>query len=72
LSPYQALQTATTNVARLLHAHQDLGTIETGKLADLVIVDGDPLTDIKAARRVKIVIKNGERFDLATLVGRLP
>jgi hypothetical protein len=71
LSPFEALQTATVNTARLLNADADLGTVQVGKLADLVIVDGDPLADIKAARRVRTVIKNGEVFELATLVGGL-
>jgi imidazolonepropionase-like amidohydrolase len=69
LTPFQALQTATVNTARLLNADTDLGTLQVGKLADLVIVDGDPLADIKAARRVKTVIKNGEIYELSALVG---
>ena len=68
LTPFQALQTATVNPARLLAADADLGTIQVGKLADLVVVDGDPLADIKAARRVRTVIKNGEVYELATLI----
>jgi Tol biopolymer transport system component len=68
LTPFQALQTATVNTARLLNADADLGTIQVGKLADLVVVDGDPLTDIKAARRVRTVIKNGEVHELSALV----
>jgi imidazolonepropionase-like amidohydrolase len=68
LTPFQALQTATVNPARLLAADADLGTLEVGKLADLVVVDGDPLADIKTARRVRTVIKNGEVFELATLI----
>jgi imidazolonepropionase-like amidohydrolase len=69
LSPFEALQTATVNTARLLNADADLGTIQVGKLADLVFVDGDPLTDIKATRRVRRVIKNGEVYELSALVG---
>jgi hypothetical protein len=68
LTPFQALQTATVNPARLLAADADLGTLEVGKLADLVIVDGDPLADIKAARRVRTVIKNGEVYEVAALI----
>jgi Tol biopolymer transport system component/imidazolonepropionase-like amidohydrolase len=68
LTPFEALQTATVNTARLLNADQDLGTIEVGKLADLVIVEGDPLTDITATRRVRTVIKNGEVYELAALI----
>jgi hypothetical protein len=69
-TPFQALQTATVNPARLLNADADIGTLQVGKLADLVIVDGDPLADIRAARRVRTVIKNGEIYELATLVRR--
>jgi cytosine/adenosine deaminase-related metal-dependent hydrolase len=68
LSPFEALQTATINTARLLNAEADIGSLQVGKLADLVIVDGDPLADIKAARRVKTVIKNGEVYELSALV----
>lgn len=68
LTPFQALQTATVNTARLLNADADLGTIQVGKLADLVVVDGDPLTDIKAARRVRTVIKNGDAYEVSALV----
>jgi Tol biopolymer transport system component len=70
LTPFQALQTATVNPARLLAADTDIGTIQVGKLADLVVVDGDPLADIKAARRVRTVIKNGEIYEVATLLRR--
>ena len=68
LTPFEALQTATMNTARLLNADAELGTIQVGKLADLVIVDGDPLVDIKAARRVRTVIKNGEVYELSALL----
>jgi imidazolonepropionase-like amidohydrolase len=66
-TPFQALQTATVNTAELLAA--DVGTVEPGKLADLAIVEGDPLTDIKAARNVRKVVKNGEVFDVERLIG---
>lgn len=69
LTPFEALQTATVNTARLLNAEADLGAIRAGALADLVIVDGDPLSDISATRRVRTVIKNGEVFELQALVG---
>ena len=68
LTPYQALQTATVNPARLLAADADLGTLQVGKLADLIVVEGDPLTDIKAARRVRTVIKNGEVYQVSALI----
>ena len=56
------------NPARLLAADADIGSLQVGKLADLVVVDGDPLSDIKAARRVRTVIKNGEVYELSTLI----
>jgi hypothetical protein len=68
LTPFQALQTATVNPARLLAADADLGTVQVGKLADLVIVEGDPLADIKAARRVRTVIKNGDVYEVSALI----
>jgi imidazolonepropionase-like amidohydrolase len=59
LTPFEALRTATVNVARALHVDRDLGTVQAGKLADLVIVEGDPLADISATRNVRTVIVNG-------------
>jgi len=68
LTPFQALQTATVNPARLLNASRDLGTVEVGKLADLVIVDGDPLQDIRNARKVRTVIRGGSVIQIEELV----
>ena len=67
-TPFQALQTATVNTARLLNAQDDLGTIEVGKLADLVIVEGNPLVNIRDTMRVRTVIKNGEVFAVTELL----
>ena len=46
----------------------DLGTVEVGKLADLIAVDGNPLQDIRAARKTRITIRNGEVFRVSDLV----
>jgi imidazolonepropionase-like amidohydrolase len=55
----QAIKTATINAAELLGMKDQLGTIEAGKLADIVAVDGDPLTDPKVFGKVVFVMKDG-------------
>ena len=62
MTPMQALQAATSRAAECLGLEQEIGTIEKGKWADLVLVDGDPLQDIRVlqdVRRIKQVIKGG-------------
>jgi len=59
LSPSEALQSATAENARILRLEDKLGTIEPGKLADFVVLDGDPLTDMIALRQVRMVVKEG-------------
>ncbi len=59
MTPLEALQAATINGATLLSLDQDLGTIEAGKYADLVAVQGDPLQDISAMEHVRFVMKAG-------------
>jgi len=60
MTPEQALQTATTNAAALLGKEKELGAVAPGYLADLVAVDGDPLTDINVVlNNVKWVMTNG-------------
>jgi len=68
LTPFQALQTATVWAAEALGAGEDLGTIEPGKLADLVIIKGDPLSDIRATWNIHTVIKNGKVYPLDELL----
>ena len=68
LTPFEVLQTATTRAAEALGEGANLGSIEAGKLADLVIVTDDPLADVKNARKVRTVIKNGEVHTLEELV----
>ena len=70
LTPFEVLQTATTRAAEALGEGANLGSIEAGKLADLVIVADDPLIDIRTARKVRTVIKNGEVHTLESLLKR--
>jgi Tol biopolymer transport system component/imidazolonepropionase-like amidohydrolase len=70
LTPFEVMQTATIRAAEALGEGANLGSIEAGKLADLVIVTGDPLADIKNARKVKAVIKNGQAYTLDELLKR--
>jgi imidazolonepropionase-like amidohydrolase len=66
MTPYEALKAATVNSAEALNL--DAGSIEAGKLADIVIVEGNPLENIEDAHKVKRVIANGRVFDLADLL----
>jgi imidazolonepropionase-like amidohydrolase len=66
LTPFQALQTATVNSARALNL--DAGTIEAGKLADIVLLDGDPREDISNTFKVKTVIANGKPIEVSDLL----
>ena len=59
LTPMQALVAGTMENARYFHIADRLGSVEAGKLADLVLVDGDPLKDISNMRRIKRVMLNG-------------
>jgi imidazolonepropionase-like amidohydrolase len=60
LTPLQAIQSATINDADLLGWPDKVGTIEPGKWADIIAVDGDPLADVTTLERVKFVMKGGE------------
>jgi len=60
LTPLQAIQSATINDADLLGWSDKIGTIEPGKWADMIAVDGDPLADVTTLERVKFVMKGGE------------
>ena len=67
LTPLEALQTATVNPAKVLDMADSLGTIEAGKLADLVLVDANPLTDIANTRLIRAVVADGRLYRRASL-----
>lgn len=60
MSPEQVIQAATRNAAQHLGKLDELGTVEAGKLADLIIVNGDPLADIAVLHDIEVVIKGGK------------
>jgi len=64
----KVLQIATIHGARALGASDRLGSIETGKLADLFVVRGNPIQDIRNTRNVQVVMKGGKVFDSAELL----
>jgi imidazolonepropionase-like amidohydrolase len=63
MTPMQAIQTATIVSARVMKLDRDTGSIEPGKRADLILVDADPLDNIKNLRKVSKVVANGRLFD---------
>jgi imidazolonepropionase-like amidohydrolase len=66
-TPMEALQTATLNPAKFLGMEDRLGTIEKGKLADLVLLDGNPLDDIRNTQKIAAVIVNGRYLSRSDL-----
>ncbi len=74
LTPVEAIQVATLNGARYLGREKTIGSVEVGKHADLLVVEGDPSKDIKDIERVELVFKDGVGYDreklLASVRGR--
>jgi Tol biopolymer transport system component len=66
-SPLQVLTAATRHGAEMVGVGEDLGTVSERKLADLVVLDADPLEDVGNTTRLRYVVRNGELFDAATL-----
>jgi imidazolonepropionase-like amidohydrolase len=62
LSPLEALQTATLNPAHVLEMTDSLGSIEPGKLADLVLLDANPLEDIRNTQKIRAVVGDGRLY----------
>jgi imidazolonepropionase-like amidohydrolase len=67
LTPLKALETATLNPARVLKMAESLGTIEPGKLADLVLLDASPLEDIRNTQKIRAVVADGRLYRRADL-----
>jgi len=67
----EVLRAATAVAAQVLRQSDTIGTLEPGKVADVLIVDGDPLTEIEDTRNVHTVVKDGVVFDPAEILGRI-
>jgi imidazolonepropionase-like amidohydrolase len=68
MQPWEALQTATLLPAKTFGYGKDLGSLEAGKLADIVMVAGDPLRDIKDAANVRRVMVDGRLYSIGELM----
>jgi imidazolonepropionase-like amidohydrolase len=71
LTPLEALQTATLNPARVLEMADSLGTIDRGKLADLVLLEANPLADIRNTQKIRAVVADGRLYRRVDLDGLL-
>jgi Tol biopolymer transport system component len=67
MTPREVLRAATIDGAKIIGFAQDLGSLETGKLADLVVLDRNPLADIRNTNSIRYVMKNGELYEGDTL-----
>ena len=67
LTPLQALRLATFNAARIMHAEEEWGSLQAGRAANVVIVEGNPAERISDARRIETVILNGKILDRSSL-----
>ena len=74
MNPMEALQAATANPARFLGREKELGTIEKGKIADLVLLEADPLLDIKNTQKINAVAVGGKlipQSDITEMLSRI-
>jgi len=72
MPPSAALQAGTINVARVLHQEKNIGSIEVGKQADMVVLDADPLADIGNTRRISCIIHKGMVCNPKTVLKAVP
>jgi hypothetical protein len=67
MTPHEALRAGTLMGARYIGMDRDIGSIEVGKLADLIVIDGDVLKDIRKSENVRYTVANGRLFDAKTM-----
>src|SRR5262249_42598182 len=70
MTPMDAIVSATRNIAAAYHKLDQLGTIQRGKVADLVVLDADPLADVSNIRKISLVMKDGQVVDRDSLPAR--
>ena len=66
-TPWEALRGGTIDAAWHFGMDSDIGSIEPGKLADLVVIDGDPLTDLRRSEYIDYTMLNGRLYDVSTM-----
>jgi imidazolonepropionase-like amidohydrolase len=74
MTAMEALRAGTSDAARYLGLDGDLGSLEKGKLADFIVLDGSPLDDIRNSESISLVVLNGRVYDAKTLdeIGNRP
>ena len=70
LSPLEAIQAASFNAARMLGLEEEFGSVAVGRRADLLVLDADPLVDIRNSRKIRAVVARGRIVDREVLIGR--
>jgi imidazolonepropionase-like amidohydrolase len=66
-TPMEAIQAATLVPARVMGLEKEVGTVEAGKRADIIVIDGDPLADIRNTRNVEFTIAKGKMYNSSEL-----
>lgn len=72
ISPLEALKAATVNASRALGHEEEFGSIEIGTRADLLLVEGNPLEDLKNTRKIRAVFRSGNAYNPRRLLANLP
>lgn len=74
MTPLEAIRASTLNAAQYIGAGQDIGSLEVGKLADLIVIDGNPLEDLRQSEHVTHTMVNGRLYDTSTMdeIGNSP
>lgn len=67
MTPHQALKTATLSGAKYIGLDQDLGSLDPGRLADLVVIEGNPLKEIRDSEKIRFTMVNGRLYDAKTM-----